>query len=97
MQIKKLTFLFNRHNQDDRDWLATIPANLDIDIVDIYTDSTGGLPLEGMYSGFDWVTSGGTIQYRGVASVVITDDQQQQTVVELAAVGGWNYFLEIIQ
>jgi len=97
MQIKQLSFLFNRHNQEDRDWLATIPANLDINIIDIYTDSTGGVPLEGMYTGLDWVTSGGTIQYRGVASVVITDDQQQQTVVELAAVGGWDYFLEIIQ
>lgn len=62
MNIQQTTYLFNKHDRNSVNFLPLVPNG--ITVVDIYADKDE-------YSGYDWVTSGGTSAWRGAPAVVI--------------------------
>lgn len=98
MEIKQVTYIHNRHNENSRKLLAQIPS--DIDIVDAYNGEQTAIP--GMFSGYDWVTSGGTQKWRGLPAAVIIiptyhvpEVTEAETVIPAYNVDSYQHVLEI--
>lgn len=76
MNIEQVTFIHNRNDKFSRELLALVPKN--INKVDAYNNNSP--PLEGFFSGEEWVRSGleqlhgmnsGPLQWRGLPSAMI--------------------------